>query len=89
MVRVLLAAGAIAMLSNVALAETGSTTKIIKTNPYGGKTVISKHSDRYGNVVVKKRSSSDGFSGSSMAHSRTTIEPGAGGSVTKTITKHY
>jgi hypothetical protein len=90
MVRVFLAAGAIAMLSNVAFAETGSTTKIIRTTPYGSKTIVKKHADNYGNVVVKKRTS-DGFSGSSMNHSRTTIEPGAGGSVTKThtTTKSY
>jgi hypothetical protein len=84
-------AGAVAMISNVALAETGdvgnTTTKVIThTAPDGmahKKVIIKRHDDRYGAMVTKKKITREGMSGSSVTRTRVTTDPYAGGTVVK------
>ena len=49
--------------------------------------VIIKHpGNRYGNLVTKKKTTTDGLSGSSVTRTRMTTDRGAGGTVTKSHT---
>ena|SRR5579884_1641283 len=85
---VVTAAGALALLSGVALAETtvydnGAAKVITRTAPEGmaSKRVVTKHRiDRYGNLVTKKKIIREGLSGSSVTRVRKTTEPMSGSS---------
>jgi hypothetical protein len=92
MVRYLVvAAGAFAMMSSLALAE---TTTIVRTSPTyvaptyvaPHKTTIVKHRvNRYGQLVTVRKTHRDGFYGSSTSRVRTVTDP-ATGVTTKTRT---
>jgi hypothetical protein len=97
MVRYLLTAASVfAMMSGVALAETaaydGSNTKttIIRTAPEhamgSAKTVTKRYVNHRGNLVTKKKTYSDGFSGGSVSRSKTVTDPALGGTITKSHT---
>jgi hypothetical protein len=90
MVRYLVvAAGAFAIMTSLAAAET--TTTITRTSPAyepANKTVVKKHVDRYGRVVTKKKTYHDGYSGSSVSRTRTVTDPVTGMSKSRTTTVH-
>jgi hypothetical protein len=88
------AAGALAMLSSAAMAE---TTVVTRSSPHyvtphhvyvapGHKTKVVKHRvNRYGQLVTVKKTYRDGFSGSSVSKSKTITDPHTG-TTTKTRT---
>jgi hypothetical protein len=83
---VVVAAGAIAMMSSVAMAE----TTVVKTSPgymAPHKTTVVKKQrvNRYGQLVTVKKVHRDGFSGSSSTRVRSVTDP-ATGVTTKTRT---
>lgn len=89
------AAGALALLSGVALAQTddapiGTRTVIHKTSPDGLRSkhiVIKRHADRYGNLVTKKKIVRDSMVGSSVTRSRETTDPMTGTTVRQRSTE--
>ena len=87
MVRYLITtAGALAMLSGVALADDSSTTTITRTPDGVSKSTTDNHVDRYGNSVTEKKTYKDGMSGSSTTESQTVTDPASGDTVTKSRT---
>ena len=92
MMRYLLAvAGAVALMSNVALAQTvdvgGASTTVIHSGatPDGmghKRVVVKRHVDRYGHLVTKKKIYREGMSGSSVTRVRKSVDP-----VTGTVTR--
>ena len=82
---VVVAAGAIAMMSSVALAE----TTVVRTSPgYMAphkSVVVKKRVNRYGQLVKVKKIHRDGFYGSSSTRVRSVTDP-ATGVTTKTRT---
>ncbi len=93
MVRYLLAAASVLMMiSGAAFAEMDeSGSKLITVSPsaphdMGAKrTVTKRYVNRHGNMVTKKKTFSDGFSGSSVSRSRTVTDPDTGMSRSHTI----
>jgi len=89
MVRYLLSAATVfALMSGVALAQTGdngSKTVTINKSPYG-KTVTKRYMNHHGNLVTKSKTFHDGFSGSSVTRSKTVTDPAAGGTITRSHT---
>ena len=83
MVRHLLAAASVLVLmSGAAFAETDDLgSKLITIHRSGphdvgvSRTVTKRHLDHYGNIVTKSKTSSDGFSGSSVPPRRSVTEP--------------
>jgi len=67
---VLAAAGVLAMISTGAMAQMsdGTKTKIIRVNPDGtrSKTIVRKHVNRYGDMVTKKKTFTDGVGSSTV-----------------------
>jgi len=91
MMRYLLAiGGAVALMSNIALAqaaEVGTTTTVIHSgtapDAMGHKRVtVKKHVNRYGQLVTKKKIHREGLSGSSTTRVKKSYDP-ASGTVTK------
>lgn len=84
---ILAAAGVLAIISTGAMAEMdgGTTTKIIRHHPDGthSKTVVRRHVNRYGDLVTKKKTFTEGVGSSTITRSRT-IDPAAGGTTTVT-----
>ena len=84
---VVAAAGALAMMSGLAMAE----TTVVRTSPgYVAPaphktTVVKKRVNRYGQVVTVKKTHRDGFYGSSTSRTRSVTDP-ATGVTTKTRT---
>jgi len=84
---VVVAAGALAMMSGLAMAE----TTVVRTSPEymaaapHKTTVVKKRVNRYGQVVTVKRTHRDGFYGSSTSRTRSVTDP-ATGVTTKTRT---
>ncbi len=86
MVRYLItAASVLALVSGVALAEPveGTKTVTIHHSPYGK--VVTKRFMNHRGQMVTKRVIHNEFSGSTVKR-KTVTEPGAGGSVTKSVT---
>ena len=96
MVRYLLTAASVfAMMSGVALAESpydasNTKTTIIRSAPEhamgSAKTVTKRYVNHRGNLVTKKKTYSDGFSGGSVSRSKTVTDPSDGGTITKSHT---
>ena len=86
MVRYLItAAGALAMLSGVALAQDSTTT--ITRGPDGfSKTTTEKHLNANGDVVTDKKTVKENGYGSSMSDTKTFTDPTTGDTVTRTRT---
>ena len=88
---VVAAAGALAMMSSLAMAE---TTTIVRTSPgYVAPvphktTVVKKRVDRYGRVITVKKSRNDGYSGSSVSRTRTVTNPYTGVTRSRTVTAY-
>ena len=84
---VVTAAGALAMMSSLAMAE----TTVVRTSPGymdatpHKTTVVKKRVNRYGQVVTVKKTHRDGFYGSSTSRTRSVTDP-ATGVTTKTRT---
>jgi hypothetical protein len=78
---VVVAAGALAMMSSLAMAE---TTTVIRESPVfvpppAHKTTVVKHRiNRYGQMVTVKKTVRDGFAGSSVSRTRTVTDPYTG-----------
>jgi hypothetical protein len=88
---VVAAAGALAMMSSLAIAE----TTVVRTSPgYVAApvphktTVVKKRVDRYGRVITVKKSRTDGYSGSSVSRTRTVTNPYTGVTRSRTITAY-
>ena len=79
---VVVAAGALAMMSGMAMAE----TTVVRTSTSPGymapvphkTTVVKKRVNRYGQVVTVKKTHRDGFYGSSTSRTRTVTDPATG-----------
>jgi hypothetical protein len=75
------AAGVLAMMSGLAMAE---TTAVVRTDPgYVAAaphktTVVKKRVNRYGQLVKVKKTHRDGFYGSSTTRTRTVTDPATG-----------
>jgi hypothetical protein len=90
MIRPIFAAAAVlALVSTAAVAQTdsGSTTKIIRTNPDGTahKTIVHRHTNRYGETVTHKKSYTEGVGSGTRTRTRTVTDPATG--ATTTITR--
>ncbi|MGE5270376.1 MAG: hypothetical protein ACM3JG_11970 [Thiohalocapsa sp.] len=89
MVRYLVAAaGVLALVSGVALAEPieGTKTVTIHKTPHG-KIVSKRYMNHRGQVVTKRKHIREGFYGSSVSRSKTVTDPAAGTSVTTRTTE--
>ena len=86
----LIAASLVAVASTGAFAYEGQTTKIIRTSPDGlrSKTIIHRHVNRYGDLVTKRRTMTEGSGSSTVITRRSTLDPAAGGSTTVTRGEH-
>ena len=93
MVRHLLTAvSVLVLMSGVALAESDySSSKLITVSPSAphemgaNRTITKRYVNRHGNMVTKKKTYSDGFSGSSVSRTRTVTDPDTGMSRSHTI----
>ena len=101
---VVAAAGALAMMSSLAMAETTTVvrtspgyvapnkTTVVRTSPgYVAPhktTVVKKKVNRYGQLVTVKKSRIDGYSGSSVSRTRTTTNPYTGVTRLRTTTAY-
>ena len=87
---ILAAAGALALMSNVSFAQTDSTkTIVMKTAPNGtgySKSITKRHVDRYGNLVIKRKTYTNGLSGSSVNRSETITHQDGGTTTKSTMT---
>ncbi|HEX3863044.1 MAG TPA: hypothetical protein VHY35_15265 [Stellaceae bacterium] len=79
-------AGALALMSSVALAQDASSTTITRTPDGVSKSTTEHHVDSYGNPMTEKKTYKDGTSGSSTSESRTMTDPESGDTVTKSRT---
>ena len=96
MVRYLVvAAGAFAMMSSLAMAETTTTVvrsspTVVSTSPAyvtpHKTTIVKRRINRYGKIVTVKKTSRDGFSGSSVSRTRSVTDPVTGETRTRTTT---
>ena len=88
MVRYLITtAGAVAMLSGVALAQDTTSTTTITRSPEGvSKTTTEKHLNSNGDVVTDKKTVKENGYGSSMSDTKTFRDPASGETVTRTRT---
>jgi hypothetical protein len=92
MVRHLLAAASVLVLmSGAALAQSDDVgSKTITISPSAphdmgaNKTITKRYVNHHGNLVEKKKTVSDGFSGSSVSRSRTVTDPDTGMSKSST-----
>jgi hypothetical protein len=88
---VVAAAGALAMMSSLAMAE---TTTVVRTSPgYVAPgphktTVVKKKINRYGQLVTVKKTHRDGFYGSSTSRTRTVTNPHTGVTRSRTVTSY-
>lgn len=88
---VVAAAGALAMMSSLAMAE---TTTVVRTSPgYVAPvphktTVVKKKINRYGQLVTVKKTHRDGFYGSSTTRTKKVTDPVTGVTRSRTVTVH-
>ncbi len=88
----LTAASVLVLISGAALAqnyESGSKTITIhRSGPDSmgaDRTITKRYVNRHGNMVTKKKTFSDGFSGSSVSRTKTVTDPDTGMSKSRTI----